>query len=434
MKPLNNKSTDVNSCSTPRFSIFCYFHFLLSMFRSLPRGVFAVSLFGLFLGASTTMVYSQLSLFMKYELHASELKIAFIDGIVECIAYVVRIFSGLISDYFMNRKAILFVGCGLTLFMKPLFAIAQSSLMILIAQSIERVGNGLQAVPRDALIADLSTNKERGQSFGFSKSLKTLGALLGTCVAILIMYLTNDNYRIVFACSTIAVVIAIYCLTKIKTKAILRNEEIYERKVDNPFSRKYLKSMDTSFWKIVALAVVFELGHFSETMFPLYTTLFISKTVAGSVSMFISIGQVLCSLPIGFLADKFGKGKFIKICFIMMIIANLSFISAKFIDSVTLVFLGAFLWGGQMSAVQGLFLAIVSEKVDSRLRGTAIGVYYLSIGIAYFIASNVAGYIWKFGTHYAFLYSITFSVISLIVFKTLFPKKIILVEQVNNAH
>lgn len=433
MEPLNNNS--VNSGAAAHSSPIRYFKFPLLMFKSLPRGVFAVSLFGLFLGASTTMVYSQLSLFMQYELHASALKIAFIDGLVEFVSYLVRIFSGAVSDYFMNRKAILFVGCGLTLFMKPLFAIAQSSLMILIAQSVERIGNGLQAVPRDALIADLSTNKERGQSFGFSKSLKTLGGLMGTCVAIAIMYFTNDNYRTVFLCSTIAVAIAIFCLTKIKTKPLCRNEGIYERKVDNPFSRKYLKSMDTTFWKIVALAVVFELGHFSETLFPLYADMFISKTLAGSVSMFISIGQVICSLPIGFLADKLGKGKFIRVCFVMMILANLLFLSAKLMNSIMPVFIGAFLWGGQMSAVQGLFLAIVTEKVDPRLRGTAIGVYYLSIGIAYFIASNVAGYLWNVhGSSYAFLYSITWSTISLAVFKTLFPKKTVLVEHGSNAH
>ena len=204
---IRKNSKDRGASSHQNFSFLSIFN--LSVFNSLPKGIFAISLFGLFLGASTTMIYSQLGLFLKNELHATELKIAFIDGVVEFIAYVTRVFSGMISDYFMNRKFILYVGCVITLFMKPLFAIAQSPLVVMIAQSIERIGNGLQATPRDALIADLSDPSNRGQSFGFSKSFKTVGSLLGTCVAIAIMWLSSNNYRLVFACATIAVAISI---------------------------------------------------------------------------------------------------------------------------------------------------------------------------------------------------------------------------------
>lgn len=426
MESLKNKDTQNSNSKIINRSFLNYFssNFLSSMFHSLPKGVFAVSLFGLFLGASTTMVYSQLGLFMKYELHASELKIALIDGVVEFIAYAVRVFSGLISDYFMNRKAILFVGCGLSLLMKPIFAISCSPLMVLAAQSVERIGNGLQAVPRDALIADLSDNKTRGQSFGFSKSFKTVGSLLGTCIAITIMWTTNNNYRIVFLCSTIAVAISIFCLSKIKTKQETQRTEDRKRKIENPFKRKYLKSMDIFFWKIIFLAIIFELGHFSEALFPIYTRSFISITMAGSVSIFISVGQVLCSFPIGLFADKLGKGKFIRICILMMIAANLLFIAAPYIESVIPVYIAAFLWGGQMTAVQGLFLSIISERVDPHLRGTAIGIYYCTIGVSYLIASTIAGHLWNsVGSLYAFLYSISFCFITLFLFRILLPKK-----------
>jgi MFS family permease len=393
-----------------------------SFMKSLPSGVFAVSLFGLFLGASTTMVYSQLGLFMKNELHASELKIAFIDGMVEFIAYFIRVFSGVVTDYFMNRKVILLVGCALTFFMKPIFAIAQSPLIVLIAQSIERIGNGLQATPRDALIADLSDSKTRGVSFGFSKSFKTVGSMCGTCIAMLIMLLTCDNYRMVFLCSTISVAIAILCLFKIKTKQEMQpTAKTLPTKMGNPFKKEYLKSLDSSFWKMIALAVIFELGHFSEALFPIYANQFLSTTAAGSVSLFISIGQVLCSLTIGLCADKYGKRRFIKMCILMMIASNIFFMSATSIIS---VYVAAFLWGGQMTSVQAMFLAIISEKVDKHLIGTAIGIYYCAIGASYLIASTIAGEIWStYGNFYSFVYSICFCIASLALFKILLSKK-----------
>jgi MFS family permease len=368
------------------------------------------------------MVYSQLGLFMKNELHASELKIAFIDGVVEFLSYFIRVFSGVITDYFMDRKIILFVGCAFTFFMKPIFAIAESPLMVMIAQSIERIGNGLQATPRDALIADLSGSKNRGISFGFSKSFKTIGSLSGTCIAMLIMWLTCDNYRIVFLCSSVAVAISILCLSKIKTKQELQlRAKNFHSKIGNPFKKEYLKSLDISFWKMIVLAVIFELGHFSESLFPIYASEFLSTTTAGSVSLFISIGQVLCSLPMGLYADRYGKCKFIKICMLMMIAANIFFMSAT---SITYVYIAAFLWGGQMTSVQALFLSIISEKVDKHLIGTAIGIYYCAIGASYLLASTIAGEIWStFGNFYSFMYSIIFCITSLALFKVLLPEK-----------
>jgi MFS family permease len=231
-------------------------------FKNLPKGIFAISLFGLFLGASTTMVYNQLPMFMKHELHASALKIAFIDGFVEFLSFLMRIFSGAASDYLKNRKFILLLGSIIILCVKPLFALAKSAAMVMFAQSIDRIGNGFQASPRDALIADLSSSNTRGQSFGFSKSLKTFGALLGTSVAVFIMYLTNNNYRIVFFCSSIPVVIAIICLYKIKSNAKYDSIMLSDhKKLVNPFKKKYLKSMDLAFWKLIILASLFELAN-----------------------------------------------------------------------------------------------------------------------------------------------------------------------------
>ena len=399
-----------------------------SIFNNLPNGIFAVSLFGLFLGLSTTMVYSQLPLFLTEEIHTTRATVAFIDGLVEFLAYVTRVFAGLISDFLRDRKLILFLGCTVTLFIKPVLAFAKTSAMVVLVQSIERIGNGLQATPRDALIADLSNRNTRGQSYGFTKSMKTLGALLGTPIAVWLMFKTCNDYRTVFLCATIPVAIAIICLFKVKTPQELKNEEQPEKKVvhENPFKRKYLKSLDISFWKLLCLAFIFEMGHFSEHMFPLYAKNFLEVTFAGSTGMFVSIGQVLLSFPIGLFADKFGKGRFIKVCICVMIVSNLLFLAAQYsnFSPIMYVYAGAMLWGGQMTAVQGLFMALISEQVSFHLRATAIGLYYCTIGIAYFIASNIAGNIWdNFGSNYAFMYSICFCVISLAISKILLPKK-----------
>ncbi|MDR1365815.1 MAG: MFS transporter [Holosporales bacterium] len=387
-----------------------------SAFKTIPKAVFAVSFFGLFLGMSTTMVYSQIGMFLKNELHVDESVVAFIDGIVEFISFICRIFAGIISDYLCERKAILLIGCLATLFARSMLASAASSLTITIIQSIERLGNGFQATTRDALIADVSKVEGRAKSYGFSRSLKTTGSLLGPPIAILIMYLSCNNYRIVFCCAVVPVIIAILCLFKVRPPKMASKD----RRIKNPFQKKYLQSLDLGFWKIVLLAFIFEIGHFSETLLPIYASQYLSMTSTGFESMCVSLGQMIMSFPVGIYADRLGRAAMIRICMICMICANLSFI---FIESILGVCLGAFLWGGQMTAIQGLFLSLISEKSDKHVMATAIGIYYFMAGISYLLASTLAGQIWSnFGGRYAFVYSLIISCLALLASKPLLAK------------
>ncbi|MDR0695247.1 MAG: MFS transporter [Holosporales bacterium] len=400
-----------------------------SIYGGIPKSVFAISFFGLFLGMSTTMIYSQIGMFMVTELHATKTTVAVTEGIVEFISFACRILSGVVSDYLCERKLILMFGCVITLFARTMLSAVSSAYTIVMVQGTERVGNGMQATPRDALIADISKPKDRGKAYGFSRTLKTIGCLVGSPLAILIMYLTADNYRTVFMCAAIPVVVAIVCLVSIKIpgesdsmlastkklwRTLMKKNDESGRKLDSPFQRKYLNSLDIVFWKIIMMAFIYEMGHFSEILLPLYANQYISKTCAGAESMCVSIGQILLSYPIGLLADRYGRVNLIRVCMICMILANLSFIFWKSING---VFVGAFLWGGQMTAIQGLFLSIITQRIDKHITATAIGVYYIVIGTAYFLSSTIAGRIWdkSGGGRSAFVYSLCVSTVALLI-------------------
>jgi MFS family permease len=305
--------------------------------------------------------------------------------------------------------------------MKPVFAMSQNAFQVFVAQSVERVGNGMQASPRDAFVADLSSSTERTKAFGFNKCLKTIGALFGVPIAVSILCMTDNNYRAVFAAATVAVVLAVISLLKVDKNAKIKqtNEQTNEQR--NIFRMDLLRSFDGNFWKIIILAMACEAGHFSEHLLPLYANKFLSNTFAGTAGMFVSIGQVLFSIPMGMGADKFGKGRFIILCVFMIISANILFLMA---DSHYYVYLGCILWGGQITSVQSLFLSVISERVKYESRATAIGIYYCGIGISYLLASVTAGNLWtQHGCEYAFFYSISTSVISLLLFPILYRRK-----------
>jgi len=298
----------------------------------------------------------------------------------------------------------------------------------------------LQATPRDALIADLTPRHLRCRTFGFTRSVKTIGGLLGGVIAVTLMGYFSGNFRTIFQLAIVPIVLAAICLTFVKTKKIGATKEELQR--ENPFKRKYLRSLDFPFWKLMILAMVFQLGHFTEHLFPIYMEQFVNVRVASTVGTIVNLGQICLAFTIGVLADRFGKGRFIRACIALMIVSNLLFILAPYLPqtlSVALtwfgddfvlnfaacsVYLGAFLWGGQLAAVEGLFISIISEQVVFRLRATAIGIYSLLLGIGYWMASNLGGTIWEFmGAAYTFYYSLFFCCCSFILSFILLPRK-----------
>lgn len=415
-----------------------------SILSDIPKGIWAISFFGLFLGMSTTMVYSQLSLFLKNDIGLTVSQIASLDGMVEGVAFITRIFSGPISDFFRERKLILCIGCFVTFGARSFLPFVSNFFGTLVTQFSERVGNGLQATPRDALIADLTPRSIRAKVFGLTRSIKTVGGLLGGVIATTLMGLYSDNFRFVFKFAIIPVVFAGICLLLVKDTSNNKTENKSEKR-ENPFKRKYLKSLDFSFWKLIVLAFIFQLGHFTEHLFPLYMENFVPTRVAGTVSTIVNLGQICLAFTIGVFADKFGKGRFIRFCMMQMFISNALFLFANYTSGssafsldlsrffgedfvinsqASFVYLGAFLWGGQLSAIEGLFLAIISEQVVFHLRATAIGIYSLILGFGYGIASYLSGLIWEnMGHQFIFIYSVFFCCSAFLLSFVLLPKK-----------
>jgi len=65
---------------------------------------------------------------------------------------------------------------------------------------------------------------------------------------------------------------------------------------------------------------------------------------------------------------------------------------------------GVILWGLHMGATQGLLSTLVVDAAPADLRGTALGMYNLTTGIALLLASVLAGWLWTaFGPAATFL-------------------------------
>lgn len=95
---------------------------------------------------SSEMVHNLLPLFMVGTLGASALAVGLIEGLAESTALIVKVFSGALSDYLGKRKGLALFGYALGALTKPLFAVANTTGIVLTARLLDRVGKGVRGV------------------------------------------------------------------------------------------------------------------------------------------------------------------------------------------------------------------------------------------------------------------------------------------------
>lgn len=76
----------------------------------IPKGVWVLGGVSLLMDVSSEMIHSLLPLFMATTLGASVIVIGIIEGVAEATALILKVFSGVISDYVGKRKGLALLG------------------------------------------------------------------------------------------------------------------------------------------------------------------------------------------------------------------------------------------------------------------------------------------------------------------------------------
>ena len=74
----------------------------------------------LFMDVSSELIHGLLPVFMVSSLGASAFAVGMVEGIAESTALIVKVFSGVLSDYIGKRKFLAVIGYGLGAASKPL--------------------------------------------------------------------------------------------------------------------------------------------------------------------------------------------------------------------------------------------------------------------------------------------------------------------------
>ncbi len=373
----------------------------------IPRGVWVLGFVSLFMDLSSELIHALLPLYMATVMGASALVIGLVEGIAEATALIVKLFSGVISDWTRKRKPLVLLGYGSAAITKFVFPLAPTLGWIVFARFADRVGKGIRGAPRDALIADLSPPAVRGRSFGLRQALDTVGGIGGPLLAIAAMAYFADNFRAAF---WIAVIPAVLCVVLIVV-GVDEPEHKEEAKQATRWRFADAKRLPRAYWAIVAIAAVLTLARFSEAFLVLRAqNVGLPIAQAPLVMVVMSIVYALVAYPAGAAQDR-GKGAWLLAGGVAALIAA-DLVLAR-ADGRFVLLAGTTLWGLHMGLTQGLLAALVAGAAPADLRGTAFGVFNLACGIALLVASTLAGWLWDtFGPAFTFYAGATLTAVA----------------------
>jgi MFS family permease len=376
----------------------------------LPRSIWALGFVSMFMDISSEMVHGLLPVFLTTVLGASTEIVGLIEGIGEATASISKLFSGWISDYLGKRKALTIIGYALGALSKPIFALAPTTSWVLAARFSDRVGKGIRGAPRDALVGDLAPAELRGAAYGLRQSLDTVGAFTGPLLAIALMAMFEDDFRLVFWLAVIPGLIAVAVLA-FGVREPTQGKPVTRART--PIRWAELGQLDGLFWGIVSVGAVLTLARFSEAFLVLRARdVGLSLALVPLVLVVMNIVYAASAYPMGVLSDRLDRRLMLAAGFAVLIVAD---ITLAFAPGIWIVMLGVGLWGLHMGTTQGLLAALVADVAPETLRGTAFGLFNFVSGITLLPASLIAGLLWELvGPSATFLAGAAFTALGLL--------------------
>ncbi|MGI0023573.1 MAG: MFS transporter [Nitrososphaera sp.] len=349
------------------------------------RNVVALGFVSLFTDVSSEMVFGLLPLFLTAELGASKALLGLVEGTGEMLGYTSRLASGTVSDMVQKRKPLVLVGYAISAASKPFFGFAASWTDVVAVRSADRVGKGIRTAPRDALISESVHDSKVGRAFGIHRSMDQAGAIVGPLLAFSLFPFVG--FQGIFYLSLLPAVVAIVVLilfvrdksmpAKIRTSIM-------------PNLRKVLAQR--RFIVLLAIMAVFSVGAFnfsfviiraSDLGVPDGMVLLVYATINGA--------HTVVGFPAGVLADRIGREKMLAVSYIVFLASTVLMLTSTASSGAYLI---AAVYGIYFGISETVQRALVPKYVsEDQVRGTAYGLYNMVIGVSFFAANIVFGFL-----------------------------------------
>jgi MFS family permease len=321
-----------------------------------------------------------------------------VDGLGVAIVSISQAISGYFSDRLGKRKIFIWTGYLFGSLSRIGYALSTTWEWLIPFKILDRSGK-MRGAPRDAMIADASTVRNRGSNFGLLRTMDYLGATCGIITSIILFPFLG--YRKLFLLASVPSVIGV-CLILVLIK---------ERKTRDISKKFSFKELDFNFVVFLLLSSVFAIGNFSYSFLLVYAKNLGFETFFVPVLYLIfTIVATLMAAPFGKLADQIGRKKVHVIAYLFYGLMCLGFIS---IQSATLIIPLFILYGLHLAAIEPVQKTLASELAPEKYRASTIGAFQMSIGLASLPAGLIAGLLWEFvGSWTPFALTLSLTILS----------------------
>jgi MFS family permease len=358
--------------------------------------VFALASF--FNDFGSDIIYPVWPMFITTVLRANMAVLGFLDGLGEALVSLSQAVSGTLSDRWQKRKVFIWTGYLCGSLSRLGYALSSIWTQVIPFRVLDRAGK-IRSAPRDAMVADLSTEANRGRNFGLLRAMDNAGALAGILACIILVNFLD--LRVLFALAALPSLVSVAVIL-----LLIREAKPAEKHV---FRGVFLKDFSSNFRLYLISNAIFALGAFS------YSFLLIFAKDAGFKPGFVPVLYLLytaaasfLSLPFGRLSDRFGRKPILLISFGLWSVVSLGMVFGR-----SLVFMGGMfvVYGLHKAALEPAQRALVSDLAPAGLRASFLGTFQMVIGLCALPASFLAGLLWdRFGRAVPFLLSLALTV------------------------
>ncbi len=340
---------------------------------------------------STEMVYPLLPLYLtSARIGASPAIVGLIEGMAESVASLLRVFSGAWSDRIQKRKPIAILGYASSTLGKVLLYLSTAWMGVLAGRLADRLGKGIRTAPRDALIADSTTEQNRGSAFGLHRALDTAGASLGVILAYVLFISDRQEFSTIFLLSLIPAALGVVALFFVREKSLPREA----KKSKEPWwknLRAHWRALDRRLKLFLIIIFIFALGN-SSNQFLLLRAQNLGFDTATTILMYLVFNLVysIGSWPLGHLSDRVGRKRLLVLGYLTYGTVYFGFALAS-----PLALWGLFAtYGLYYALTEGVEKALVSDIAPTEMRATLIGLHATFVGVGLLPASLFAGFLW----------------------------------------
>ncbi|HET9776911.1 MAG TPA: MFS transporter [Gemmatimonadaceae bacterium] len=378
---------------------------------------------------STEMIYPLLPVFLAGVLGAHASFIGAIEGAAETTASLLKLASGWWSDRVKSRKAFIVVGYLIAAIVRPFIAATRTASQVLAIRVTDRVGKGLRASPRDALLADSASPESRGLAYGFHAAADNAGAVFGPLIAYVILRMhglgsvagngmlmpgQEHALRNVFWLSAIPGAIAILVLIVV-VRDVPHHDERQAADAATESGR-----LSGRFWGYLVVVLLFTLGNSTDAFLLLRANqLGVPVALAPVLWAVLNFVKAATGTYGGKLSDSLGRKPLIVGGWLLYAGVYFSFAVAGAAWEAWALFA---IYGIFYGMTEGTEKALVADIVPRMRRGVAFGWYNLAIGLAALPASLIFGWIWdRWGAESAFVFGATLALVAAVLMAIVAP-------------